>query len=243
MTDVFNPKKFMIMTPWGRVGSNMIMDSIRQLARDRSGKYDNEGFNGLTDASEQEKWLRRFFTDSEGLEIIGSKQNVLSIREPRAVGRMLGELGVSLIRMRRANVLKVAISQLRAEIYAQKTLAQNGAAKWGVRVGQQPLGPAVLDPKRFLSAVKTARHADETLLAFRPDLPTLDIDYREIQADPVRIARYVCRWLGLEVRGEVSQRFIKATPDDLASAVPNLAELRAVLERSRMAGLAPLFDE
>ncbi len=231
------------MTPWGRVGSNMFMGSIKQLARDRVGKYDNERFNELTGADEQEGWLTEFFSETEELELIGSKQNILSIREPRTVGRVLREHSVSLIRMRRANVIKVAVSQLRAEIYARKTLAQNGTAMWGVRSGRIPLGPAELDPRRFLTAVKTAKNADERILAFRPDLPTLDIDYRQLQADPGRIARYTCRWLGLGVSGEVSPGFIKATPDDLESAVPNLAELRAALARSRMAALAPMFDE
>ena len=233
----------MIMTPWGRVGSNMFMDSIKQLARDRTGKFDNEKFNELTNAADQLSWMTGFFSEIDGWRLIGSKQNILSIRDPRTVGMALRDLGVSLIRMRRANVLKVAVSQLRAEIYARKTLAQNGTAKWGVRLGQQPLGPAELDPRRFLTAVKIARDADERLVAFRPDLPTLDIDYRELQADPARIARYACRWLGLDVSSGISPRFIKATPDDLALAVPNLAELRAALGQSRMAALIPMFDE
>ena len=229
------------MTPWGRVGSNMFMGVIKQLARDRVGKYDNERLNEISGADEQERWLTEFFSETEELELIGSKQNILSIREPRTVGRI--DHGVSLIRMRRANVLKVAVSQLRAEIYARKTLAQNGTAMWGVRSGRVPLGPSELDPRRFLTAVKTAKSADEKILAFRPDLPTLDIDYRELQADPGRIVRYACRWLGLDVGGEVSPGFIKATPDDLATAVPNLAELRTALAQSRMAALAPMFDE
>ena len=231
------------MTPWGRVGSNMFMGVIKQLARDRVGKYDNERLNEISGADEQERWLTEFFSETEELELIGSKQNILSIREPRTVGRILRDHGVSLIRMRRANVLKVAVSQLRAEIYARKTLAQNGTAMWGVRSGRVPLGPSELDPRRFLTAVKTAKSADEKILAFRPDLPTLDIDYRELQADPGRIVRYACRWLGLDVGGEVSPGFIKATPDDLATAVPNLAELRTALAQSRMAALAPMFDE
>ena len=235
--------KFMIIMPWGRVGSNLLFSSIEDAAHGRKPRFANENFIAIKDPKQQIEWTREFYGRADGFDLVGTKQNIFSVRNLEDMGNLLADIGVRLIRMRRANLVKVAISQLRAELYAERNLALRGFSTWGVRQGQEPLGPVVLKPQRFLRAVARARDADALLAQFAPAVATIETEYREIQADPSGVTARVCEWLGMTVEEEVVPTFIKATPDDLSLAVPNLDELRAALRASPLAHLDPMFDE
>jgi hypothetical protein len=234
--------KFMIMMPWGRVGSNLLFSNIGQAVRQRRRRLANENFIKLKEGVRQSDWVRQFYGDAQDFDVVGSKQNILSVRRPDALSDVLVENEVRLIRMRRDNIVKVAISQLRAELYAERTRAETGMAVWGVRRAQAPLGPTVLGPRRFLRVVAKAKEADGLLSRFAPPVATFDIEYEEFQANLDHLSKQVCEWLGLEVDEKIQPIYIKATPDDLATAVPNLEELRAALRASALADLDPMFD-
>jgi len=234
---------FLIMTPWGRVGSNLLFNSIGQVVGATSRKFVNENFNLLRDAAAQLAWTRAFYTDKEGPPLIGCKQNILSVGDREALGELVADLGVPLIRLRRANILKVAVSQLRAEIYAARSRERTGVAAWGVRSDSEPLGPVELDAGRFLRVASHARRADDLLARFSPATRTLDLEYRQLQGGDNQAAEQVCGWLGLSVTQKARPFFTKATPDDLAAAVPNLTNLREALAASPLADLDAMFDE
>ncbi|MEO8927810.1 MAG: hypothetical protein ABI306_11680 [Caulobacteraceae bacterium] len=234
---------FLIMMPWGRVGSNLLFNSIGQAVGPIARKLANENFNRLRDADAQLAWAREFYTTPDNPPLVACKQNILSIADPGKLSDLLAELAVPLIRIRRENILKVAVSQLRAELYAEQSLALTGVRVWGVRSGREPLGPASLDPERFVQVAVHARRADEMLAAFSPATRTLDIEYGQLREGGDDVAERVCDWLGLEVAKKARPAFAKATPDDLAIAVPNLADLRQALARSPLAELDAMFDE
>lgn len=234
---------FFIMTPWGRVGSNLLFNSLGQVIGSMARKFVNENFNLLRDPEAQLAWTRAFYAHQDGTPLIGCKQNILSVADRSALGELLAELAVPLVRLRRANILKVAVSQIRAEIYAAQSRERTGVAVWGVRTDAQPLGAVELDANRFLQVATRAREADDMLTAFAPATPTLDLEYRQLQSGDDQAAEQVCGWLGLTVSQKARAFFVKATPDSLAAAVPNLASLRAALAASPLADLEPMFDE
>jgi hypothetical protein len=233
----------MIMMPWGRVGSNLFLNSLGQAVGPIARKFANENFNLLRDPDAQLAWTRAFYTAEDGPGLIGCKQNILSVGDREKMSDLLAELAVPLIRLRRVNILKVAISQLRAEIYAARSLEQTGVRVWGVRSDREPLGPEPLDPKRFLQVAAHAKLADELLDAFSPATRTLDIDYKQLQDGGDQAVEQVCVWLGLAMSRKARPAFAKATPDDLAQAVPNLATLRETLRESPLRSLEWMFDE
>ena len=237
------PAKFWMMIPWGRVGSNLLLNNIKQMVGSGRCTLINENFNVMPSIETQLAWIGDFYGASTDLDLVGCKQSILSVGALDRVGSLLADLGIALIRVRRANFVKVAISQLRAELFAEKSLLEIGAAKWGVRHGREPLGPAPLDPNRFLEIAALARSTDDLLAGFTPKTPTLDIEYRQLQADSVQVARAACEWLGLSVSRSAKPAFVKATPDDLDAAVPNLRSLREALSESPLHDLAPMFDE
>lgn len=235
--------KFMMLMPWGRVGSNLLFNNISQASRLKRRRFANENFNLLKDGERQLEWVSQFYGDDGGVDLIGSKQNMVSVRQPDGLARALAVLEVKLIRMRRRNIVKVAVSQLRAELYAERTRVQTGVAVWGVKADRTPLGPAELDPKKFLRVAGRALEADEKLVRFEPEVPTLNIEYEDIREDPGAVTARVCEWLGLDADQPIEPTYIKATPDDLALAVPNLSDLRAVLRASALFKLDSQFDE
>ena len=236
------PARFMIMTPWGRVGSNLLLNSFGQLIGRIPRRLVNETLNRLPGADDQLAWIRAFYAVDDGAPLVGSKQNILALADRERVGGLLAELEISLIRLRRDNLVKVAVSQLRAEIYAQRSKSETGVAAWGVRPNRQPLGPETLDPARFVQVAADARRAGEWLSDFAPATRTLDLEYADLADGGQSAGRRLCVWLGVEAAGEVKPAFTKATPDDLRAAVPNLAELRAALMGSPLADLEWMFD-
>jgi hypothetical protein len=234
---------FMIMMPWGRVGSNLFLNSLGQAVGSIERKLVNENFNLLRDPDAQLAWTRAFYTDEGGPPLIGSKQNILSVGDRDKMSDLLAELAVPLVRLRRENLLKVAVSQLRAEIYAERSLARTGHRVWGVRTDHEPLGPEPLDAKRFLHVATHARRADDMLNAFSPATRIMDIEYRQLGMGGDQVVEAVCAWLGLAAVRKARPAYVKATPDDLARAVPNLASLREALRDSPLRDLEWMFDE
>ena len=233
---------FMIMTPWGRVGSNLFLNSLGQAVGPMAHKFANENFNLLRDPDAQLAWTRAYYTAEDAPDLVGSKQNMLSVGDRAKMSDLLAELAVPLIRLRRVNVLRVAVSLLRAEIYAARSLEQTGVRVWGVRSDREPLGPEPLDPKRFVQVAAHAQFADGLLNAFSPATRTLDIDYRQLEGGGDLAVEQVCDWLGVAVHKKARPAFNKATPDDLAQAVPNLASLRDALRKSPLRSLEWMFD-
>ncbi|MGI8839808.1 MAG: hypothetical protein ACR2F8_03340 [Caulobacteraceae bacterium] len=234
--------RFLIMMPWGRVGSNLLFNSIGQIVGPIPRKFANENFNTLRDADAQLAWARAFYDGEDRPPLVGCKQNVLSVGDPARLSDLLAELSVSLIRLRRHNIVKVAVSLLRAQIYAAQSRARTGVAVWGVRSDSEPLGPTPLNTAQFIEVAARANEADAMLARFAPATPTLDVEYGQLRDGGVGLAEQVCDWLGLPVSRQARPYFTKATPDDLASAVPNLASLREALAASPLRELDWMFD-
>src|SRR5207249_2254561 len=170
----------MMLMPWGRVGSNLIFDILTQ-----SGpiKLDNENLILIRNAAEQVAWLSNFYevgSTNPSRPYIGSKQNLFSIRDWESFSLLLVEYEIRIVRFRRENIVKTAVSQIRAEQYAERTLAQSGVARWGVLRGHKPLEPVAIDPEMLLSRVQLAESQQRRLMESFQGQDVLDIEYEEI---------------------------------------------------------------
>ena len=238
------PHRFVMLMPWGRVGSNLLFTLLHaSFARDEV-RFANEWLNATPDAEEQLAWFRDFYAArEEGLLLVGSKHALRGIADPKALAGLFAELELPLVRMRRANLVKVTVSKLRADLYAEQTRRETGAALWGVEQGREALPPEPLDPARFVDILAQVAHWDRELAKFAPDCPTLDIEYGELQADPLAALHRTLDWIGIAPRREAKPRYRKATPDELARAVPNLAELRDAAKAAGLDDLDAQFEE
>src|SRR5215469_603882 len=116
--------RFILLMPWGRVGSNLLLSILQKSA---PMKVNNEGLNRLRTAADQESWFRAFYETGKepaSHQHIGSKQNLLAIRDLAGFSQLLLENQVRIVRLRRDNLVKAAVSQMRAEQYAEHTAEQ-----------------------------------------------------------------------------------------------------------------------
>jgi len=215
----------MMLMPWGRVGSNLLFAILRQSA---SMKLANENLIQLSTAEQQMAWFKDFYEINGTISsqpYIGSKQNLRSVRDFVALQHMIGEHGVRVVRLRRDNHVKSAISQIRAEMYADQTRRDTGTAMWAVKKGSKPLGPSIVNSDLLLKRIQIMAEWHSKLVSAFADHEVLDIEYEEINGSLEETVRRLRDFLGLP-HGPFRVTFDKATPDNLAETVLNLSEIR-----------------
>jgi LPS sulfotransferase NodH len=220
--------RFLVVMAWGRVGSNLLMNLIGQ-AKIRK-KLNSEKFNQLKTAEEQIAWFRDFYDLDRAPEVrlIGSKQNVLSMRDIGAVVDLVRTERVKLIRMRRDNLLKAAVSQIRAEEYAKKSLQETGTARWAVRRGEPVLGPSHIDPELLVRRMGVFQQQHQRMIDSFSGFGEIDVEYEQLISGLPFVYTQVADCLGLSPElPEVP--FVKATPDDLRAAITNYYEVATAL--------------
>jgi len=220
--------RFMLLMPWGRVGSNLLFAILRQSA---PMKLANESLNSLRTADEQEAWFRDFYeTDGEAPAhaFIGSKQNMLAVRDDARMVGSIRDARLRVVRLRRRNLVKAAVSQIRAEQYAQKMERETGERPWAIKTGRPTLGPSTIDPDLLMKRIGIMEGCDRRLTdAFAP-AETLDIEYEDIDASLDAVVRRLRDYLDVpQVPFKVP--FDKATPDRLDEAIVNYDEVRVRL--------------
>jgi hypothetical protein len=224
------PRRFAILMPWGRVGSNLVMNIVAQSG---PAKLANETFNTIKGEAEQLAWYREhyeFGAEAPSKPVIGCKQNVLSITDPAGFAERLLADGVRVVRMRRDNLVKVAVSQMRAEVYAERTKEQTGKPRWAVRKGEQPLEPIVIDPEILQRRLSIASKAQDRLMGMFSPGDVLDIEYADIRTDLDGLVGRLRRWIGLPTDQPFKVAFEKATSDNLKDAVLNFRQVKRRLK-------------
>lgn len=226
---------FLVVMPWGRVGSNLVMDLIRQAAIKK--KLNSEQFNSLATIDEQVSWFRTFYEIDSPMrtkKLIGSKQSVLSMRDISVIEALLAEHEIKVIRLRRDNCLKAAISQIRAEQYAEKMRRETGRAPWAIKRGEPKPEPGYLDPEIVLRRTGIMETCHVRMMDAFGALSLLDIEYEEINGAPEDVHRRVASFLGIpKYAAEVA--FEKATPNDLRLAVTNFEDVESAVRSSPFA--------
>ena len=233
--------RFLVVMPWGRVGSNLLMDLIRQFPVRK--KLNSEKFNQLRTIEEQVTWFEDFYElHSQGrTKLIGSKQSVLSMRDIGRIEALLSDHSISVIRMRRENCLRAAVSQIRAEQYAEKTRAETGSARWAQRKGDPGLGPSHIDPDLLLRRTRIMATQQQRMMDGFQGLRLLEIEYEEINSQLMSVYERLSEFLGLPSTA-ICIPFDKSTPEDLTHAITNYDEVERMLENTEF-GEYLLFHE
>jgi len=220
--------RFMLLMPWGRVGSNLLISILRQSA---PMKLANENLNSLRTAEEQAAWFSAFYEQGASRPahaFIGSKQAMMAIRDVPAMAAALRRAQVRVVRLRRDNLVKAAVSQMRAEAHAEKLRRETGEGAWAIKKGMEPPGPMALDIDLLLKRIAIMERQHQALMsAFAPE-DVLDIEYEEINSALDDVVQRVRDYLGVPQKA-YDVPFIKATPDRLEDALVNYDEVVAKL--------------
>ena len=220
--------RFMLLMPWGRVGSNLMLSALRQSAQM---KLENENLIVLPSAGEQSAWFHAFYetdTNPQWTKYIGCKQNFLSFADVAQMKTLMDEHGVKIVRMRRDDLVKAAISQMRGEQYARWSEQKYGEVLWSPRSHTELMGATEIDPRVLLERIAIMADAHRRLMdAFAPD-QVFDIEYEEINQNLTETVIRVRDYIGVP-QTPFELRFRKMTPDSLDEAVINLTAVRAAL--------------
>jgi hypothetical protein len=221
--------RFMLLMPWGRVGSNLLAAILRQLA---PMKLESERFNQLKTDSEQKAWFEEFYelgAQQASAPYIGSKQNVLAVRDFEAMWRRLTEHSIRVVRLRRDNVVKTAISQMRAERYAEKMARETGKRIWAVKAGADRLAPTDIDPDVLARRIAVIEKLQQRLMTTFASNKVLDLEYESINTGLERTIFELCSFLDIPAGAPYRVPHIKATPNDLRAAIANFEAIEARL--------------
>ena len=230
----------MIVMPWGRVGSNLVLAGVQRRARRAYGPegFDiaNEPLNRIKGRDEQAEWLHKHYAGRDGVSLVGSKQAVRAMTDPTNIADGCRTMDVQLILMHRRNLVKAAVSQMRAEQYAEKTLEETGRAQWGVKPGSTGLGPSAIDPDVLLQRIEVMAQSTQALFDVFGRHAHLAVAYEEILADAHAVIDRVSTALELELI-PIELAFQKATSSSLREDVTNFDQLQG-----RLAG-GPYHDQ
>lgn len=227
--------RFMLLMPWGRVGSNLLMSILRQS---ENIKLASEYLNRLRTPDEQIAWLKDFYEFSAAdpsKPHIGSKQNRRAIVDLEGVKHIMAQHSVRIVRLRRDNVVKSAISQMRGVAYSERAKQNGGEARWYMKGAEEPLGPIRVDPDLLLKRIGFMDTAQRDLMAAFPPDAVLDIEYEEINANLANVIERLRGYLDLP-QTPYQVDHTKLTPDDLSAAVSNPDEVRSALAGTPYSG-------
>ena len=160
--------------------------------------------------------------DTSTLRCIGFKTKLRDVRDPDLLRELLIERDVQVIRMRRRNRIKQAISSIRAMALADRAGIYNINEKTST-----PRIPAgTIEPDKLLEVLEWIDGYEKILDVFVESLPlkVLTIDYEDLLGNRNLVLAHTCQFLGISTfcpRDTV----IKHTSDDLRQDVVNFDQL------------------
>ncbi|MFO1541477.1 MAG: hypothetical protein ACKOTZ_13725 [Chloroflexota bacterium] len=231
------PIRFLVAMPWGRVGSNLLMGILGRSADPGRIRLASEELTVHPDwdADAQLAWLARHYAldpaadPASPITHIGAKEAAVAVRDPARFSAACAEGGIRIVRLRRANLVKSAVSQVRARDHADVT------GRWSVTPDEPPPGPSHIDPVRLRAVIDTMAAADRTLMTMFAGCAIHDVEYADLIDDLEGTVRGVRDFLAIGLR-PYRVPHAKMTPDDLRTAIVNFAEVAAALRDTPYAG-------
>ena len=214
--------RFLILFP-GRTGSSWLVDGLSRHPRVRA---EGEILVGRA-ADAQRSELERLYGGRPTRFAVGFKTKLKDVADLDALRSCIQERGLTVLRMRRRDLLRLAISR----INARRLHAATG--RWNRRSSDRPeRGADVADV--------AVDELVDALVACRDDVARLDdfiasagvvpceIEYADILSQPAEVLARVQDALGVEHRRLVSS-VAKNTSQELSAAVGNIEALRREL--------------
>jgi hypothetical protein len=218
-----------LIMPWGRVGSHLLIDVIRQSSRFSVFKEPETDIMTHARNPQGAQRLQSQLWDSLGVKSRSSRVicnvNLSSVVDPDEFSRKARRQRGSLIYLDRRNVLKTAVSILKARLYAEWHKEQWGAPAWAVKERARLRSVAdVIDVGSARTVLTKLISNREAFHAWRRANPGPLIYYEDMQIDLHGVIRYVCQELNIDVfKYEV--RHFKAVDDNLRAEIGNFEEI------------------
>lgn len=209
-------RRFVVVFP-GRTGSSWL-----RAALDEHPAIDMQGeiLVGLDVAAQSRTVSSRWRRVAPG-RACGFKTKMKDVADPTALAAAVDRHEAVVIRMRRDDRLRLAVSRINARRLREAT------GRWNAGDGTAPVTPEAIDPATLEAALAATAEEVARVDAFVTTLgrPVVEIAYVEILRDPEGVLDRVQSALGVPRRGLASS-VVKNTGEDLRESLPNLDALR-----------------
>jgi hypothetical protein len=225
--------RFLILFP-GRTGSSWLVSALQSHPDVRA---DGE-ILVKQDAGSQRRMLEeRYASPPDAGTAIGFKTKLKDVADLEGLRRRIESTPLHLLLMRRADLIRLAISRITARRLHQHS------GRWNLddRTSAAPTRP--IEPPELLESIEHCLATVEELDRFVSGLPVpiRELEYADILTDPAQTLSVVQRFLGVSPQ-PLHSGVRKNTDQDLHLAVPNLSELLDRIADSRWSPLLSRFD-
>ncbi len=222
-------RRFVVVFP-GRTGSSWLRGA---LDRHPDVEMRGEILVGL-DASRQRRAISQVFGRVRAGRVSGFKTKPKDVAEPEFLAEAIERYDAIVIRMRREDLLRLALSRINAR------RLHDAAGRWNAGDGVEPVPAVDLDPEVLREALLSTREEVDRVDALVGGLgrPAIDVAYHEILEAPAVVLDRIQSLLGVP-NHPLESSVVKNTTEDLRKAIPNLDALRSAF---RGDDLATIFD-
>jgi len=232
-----------LLMPWGRCGSNLLMDIIGQspvdlvLANEPLTRIATESRDmaPIIVADSQKKWLctasasdrfeLRYFVNLSVHSIVEWDWFVKWAQEERA----------RMIYLDRRNVALTALSAIKAEAYNEAHKLKYGRSAWAVAPGREIVTRPHVDWAQFMAYVDLIERNQNKMKQASGSIPGLEIYYEDILVDLDGLVRHLWWHIGI-TDYPYAVRKVKAVARPLSEEIANAAELMRHLD-DRLKGM------
>lgn len=197
----------------------------------------SEPLNVEYDWPSQREVIHKFFSGeySPVIQAVGFREKLSTIRNPQEFCELITELDCKLIHLKRTNLVKLAVSRIRAHLLYQRL------GMWNLSSALSQQEPMTVSQEVLRAELEEAERLESQLDAFVRNcaLSTLTVTYEELLKDEANCLSNICTFLGVRPYA-LSSDTHKITPDDLRHVLLNFHELRSIFAGTKYQAM---FDE
>lgn len=212
------PAHFIILF-FGRTGSTVLIEELRRQRRIRAEYEILAETKGQGPAAQLERARRCYDRSLRPLRAAGFKTKLWDVLDPEGLAALLRQVEARVIHMRRANVVKGAISTINADRLRQRT------GQWTMYREDHRPEPFAIDIGRLRSWIASREEGDARIQAYIRDLdlPSMELTYEDLVGHPGEAVERLGEFLGFRLRPPALDRTHskKVTPDDLRDILTN----------------------
>ncbi|OWU84449.1 hypothetical protein ATO6_12165 [Oceanicola sp. 22II-s10i] len=249
-----SPVRFLLLMPWGRVGSNLVSAA---LSRTQGIMIENEPTtairtighrNGLSKdqiGEAQIAQLDAFLSRPVEGVAAGLKLSFRSLITPETYLARLAAANTRPVLITRENVLKCAVSQLRARALAVGSAPESGhwRSPWAVRRNEPKPGAMPIDVADAIRLAGVFQDAEDQMMDLAHRVfpgGWHRVEYRDLAARPEHVLASVFAHLGLTPPDPIPVIYRKSTSDDLTTDITNYGDFEAEV---KAAGLGRFLSD
>lgn len=245
-------KKFAILMPWGRVGSNLV---ISELLKDRAVIALNEPTTAaIAAARKQAPDDHRFLADKLQAECFDALNSKLRVRPTKTIGGLkishrslispmyfyerLQKEQYVIIRMVRKDFLRCAVSQIRAEQRANEARLQGQKPSWASSSEEDQIKKLPTNPERAFKIAETFEKEHHRMMAYTNHVfgkNSFTLEYEDLLKDPNEFIGQTFAHLGLSYGSDNVLSHKKATPNSLELAIKDYPTFKNYIAKTKYA--------